>query len=320
MLASNSQVLSFSIIFIPVHEDYSLSLSTAFRSKISNTFGDQGQQWLKQLPELIKQCEKQHAIKIEKVLDDLSYNYVANAIDDSGQPLIIKIGVVNTGFSNEIDALTAMAGSGVVKLIHADKTLGMMLLEKLIPGKTLATVTNDNEATTIACSLMQQIVQAVPENHEFKTTQDWFKRFDKKVDSSYISTKLIDKAQVIARELHQSISKYMLLHGDLHHFNILSAQREPWLAIDPKGVIGEHEFEVSALMRNPIPDIVTAMKTKAVLKNRADIICEQLRFDRQKVLAWAFTTTVLASVWRYDEDPKQDNYFYHCAEVLNELS
>ena len=63
------------------------------------------------------------------------------------------------------------------------------------------------------------------------------------------------KAESLFAGLLASMDAPVVLHGDLHHFNILSAQRQPWLAIDPKVVPGEPAYETGAFIRNPIPDI-----------------------------------------------------------------
>ena len=62
---------------------------------------------------------------------------------------------------------------------------------------------------------------------------------------------LVDAAEAIFADFIPSQGERVLLHGDLHHWNILSASRQPWLALDPKGVIGEREYDVGALLRNP---------------------------------------------------------------------
>ena len=124
----------------------------------------------------------------------------------------------------------------------------------------------------------------------------------------------VTKVELVALELHQDMGESVLLHGDLHHFNILSGKRQPWLAIDPKGVVGEREYELGALLRNPIPDIVTTMNTKKILTWRVDQLSELLGFDRQKIRAWSFAQAVLAAVWCIDDKADDWRIFLKCAE------
>ena len=74
----------------------------------------------------------------------------------------------------------------------------------------------------------------------------------------------------------------VVLHGDLHHFNILAAERQPWLAIDPKGVVGEPVYETGALLRNPWPDLLSLPDPGRILARRVDQLAEELGFDRAR--------------------------------------
>ncbi len=76
----------------------------------------------------------------------------------------------------------------------------------------------------------------------------------------------------------------MLLHGDLHHENILAAAREPWLAIDPKGIVGELTYEVGALLRNRLD---AAPDLRRLQVRRIDQLSEALGLDRQRLLGWS---------------------------------
>ena len=63
--------------------------------------------------------------------------------------------------------------------------------------------------------------------------------------------RLVEEAEALLAWLVPSQTGPVLLHGDLHHGNVLSARRRPWLAIDPKGVVGERAFDAGALLYNP---------------------------------------------------------------------
>ena len=164
---------------------------------------------------------------------------------------------------------------------------------------------------------MKKIWKPITCEHNFPTTIEWFDQLNKPIIlPTQFSASLIDKAKHIALALHQDVSESLLLHGDLHHFNMLSSTRHPWLAIDPKGVVGEREYEVGALLRNPIPAIVTTMNTNKILARRVDQLGELLNFDRKKLIAWGFAQAVLAAVWCLDSKNDDWKLFLHCAEAL----
>jgi streptomycin 6-kinase len=294
------------------------SLPADFIYRITNTLGVTGKQWLAALPSLIEKTESRFKIKIGGHLPRLSYHYVTLAKHVNGEAIIVKFGAPTQDWQQEIHTLEFMQGAGVVKIIAYEPENRVALLEKLCPGEMLSTLDDDEAATAIAAILMQKIWRAINPQHSFPTTSQWFARLDKLHDlPKNFPHGFINKAKHIAAELHQEKRPEVLLHGDLHHFNILSAKREPWLAIDPKGVVGEREYEIGAFLRNPIPDIVTNMNTKKILANRVDYFAELLNFDKPRIRAWGFAQAVLAAVWAWDEKINDWDIFLKCAEALN---
>ena len=111
-------------------------------------------------------------------------------------------------------------------------------------------------------------------------------------------TSLVEKAEALFEELFQSMGDPLVLHGDLHHYNILSAQREPWLAIDPKGVVGEAEYEVGAFMRNRLSH---QPNPEEILKRRIDIFADILGFDKERMVGWGMAQAVLSLAWSIED-------------------
>jgi streptomycin 6-kinase len=95
----------------------------------------------------------------------------------------------------------------------------------------------------------------------------------------------------------------MLLHGDLQHYNVLYDNKRGWVAIDPKGVIGELEYEVGALLRNPmeLPELYTQ---RATVERRVEILASVLPLDRSRVLRWCFAQAVLSAIWGVEDGYK----------------
>jgi streptomycin 6-kinase len=88
----------------------------------------------------------------------------------------------------------------------------------------------------------------------------------------------------------------VLLHADFHHDNILSAQREPWLTIDPKGMIGDAGYEVGPFLLNPDPHAGVA-KSPRLLARRLDILADELGYDRERLRLWGIAHAVLSACW-----------------------
>lgn len=291
-----------------------------WRANIIGILGAKGQQWLDSLPNLITYCEEKYQLKLCPPMPNLSFNYVAKATKLDGHEVIVKICIPGNEFHCEMAALKWMQGDGIIQLIAADMQNNILILEACQPGKILASLNDDNQAVTIAAGLMQHIDKPIDEPSSFPTTKDWFTKLDQlSTLPSQFPKIYVDQARQVAAELHQDATQQVLLHGDLHHFNILQAQRQPWLVIDPKGVIGEPAYEIGAFLRNPIPNIATTMDTTTVMANRVDQFTDILGYDRHKIIAWGFAQAVLAAVWSVDGNSDDWQVFLSCANVLSDL-
>jgi streptomycin 6-kinase len=152
---------------------------------------------------------------------------------------------------------------------------------------------------------MRQIRHPAPAEHSFPTVGDWAEgmvrlRREFNGGTGPFPPHLVDRAEQLYAELLPSQGEPVVLHGDLHHYNILSAERRPWLAIDPHGVVGEAEYEVGALIRNPIPQFLSWPNLGHVLARRLDQLAGELGFDRQRIHAWSVATAVLSAWWTYE--------------------
>jgi streptomycin 6-kinase len=134
------------------------------------------------------------------------------------------------------------------------------------------------------------------------TVSEWgrgFARYAERGDAQ-IPTALVDRASDLYAELCETQGPTRLLHGDLHHYNVLRDHERGWLAIDPKGVVGEIEYEVGAWLRNPgeLPDILTS---PVIIQRRIGTLSSRLGLDASRVLRWAFAQAVLSAIWLVED-------------------
>jgi len=139
------------------------------------------------------------------------------------------------------------------------------------------------------------------------------------INEGHSGNAMFDKAEKLYAELSASMAEPVLLHGDLHQDNILSAEREPWLAVDPKGVIGEPVFETGALLRNFSPDILSIPDPKALMARRIDQLSAELGFDRERLYSWGFSQAVLSVVWGVEDTGKLENEGLYFVELLDAI-
>lgn len=285
------------------------TLPIDFTNRIASTFGEDGRRWLEDLPGLLEECERRWQLKIDPPIIPLSYNYVAAAAMVDGQEIVLKLGVPNAELNGEILALQTYGSHGSVRLIDAEPREGILLLERLTPGRMLSELgpQNDEEATRIAARVMKQLWHPLPEGHGFTTVAQWAEGFHRLRDRFHGGTGpfpagMVRDAEEIYRRYLADSEIEVLLHGDLHHFNILSAEREPWLAIDPKGIAGDPAYDAGALLRNPIPDVYNWPDLGKIQSRRLDILADKLQIARRRIQEWAFAQMVLSTWWSYEDE------------------
>jgi streptomycin 6-kinase len=265
-------------------------------------------------------------------VENLSYNFVAYANrpstaasirSASAQGVVLKIGVPNPELTSEMAALRLFNGDGAARLLKADPECGMYLLERLYPGEMLATLADDDQRTHIAADVMLRLWRPAPQGLPFIKLSDWFAGLDGlrphfNGGTGPLPKHIVEMAEALIPELFATSSPPLLIHGDLHHFNILFSERG-WLAIDPKGVIGPPEYEVGPLLINPIPDFLRGGAAVRQAERRIAILSEWLGFAPQRICDWAICHAVLSAWWDIEDSGESSKYSIACAEVYDEV-
>jgi streptomycin 6-kinase len=202
-----------------------MNLPPDFISIITNTFGEDGEDLISNLPALIEETSQRWGLTNIQPVSNLSYNFVAFGKRDNME-VVLKVGVPRDELTSEIAALRLFNGEGAYQLIDADEEKGFLLLERLKSG---------------------------------------------------------------------------VMHGDFHHFNILSSARG-WLVIDPKGVIGPAGYEVGPLMINPWGSLPDGINFQLRMKRRIDILHEHLGFERERIHEWSLAHTILSAWWGIEDN------------------
>jgi streptomycin 6-kinase len=296
-----------------------MNLPSPFVKNIINSFGDPGRRYLQELPELILFATRRWDLILGEPFP-LSYNYVCPVTREDGTPAVLKIGVPNPELISEINALKIYRGKGACRLLESASDMGMLLLERLQPGKMLSTLTDDDHATEIAAKVMKAIHRPPPEANGFISLRGWFDELKNLRPRFGGGTGLfpditVEIVEEMVRELFAENRPYVLLHGDFHHFNILSSERG-WLVIDPKGVIGPAEFEAGPLLLNPWGEMPNEKEAIQRTRRRISILAEQLGFDQQRLLKWAICFSFLSAWWDTTEDGSGGEYSSTWTEIL----
>ncbi|WP_096156025.1 MULTISPECIES: aminoglycoside phosphotransferase family protein [Bacillus] len=299
---------------------YMRKIPENYSNMITAIHKEKGREWLNNLPSLISYCEKKWNFYIQEPYE-LSYNYVAPVICRDGKKLVLKLSVPNHEFEDELTAISLYKNNkGMVNLIDCEKETGIMLLEQLVPGIPLSTIKNDQATTLLAAQVMRQLWKEAHLHTPLKTTQQnefSLKRIIQQNPNGIgpFSIDLLLNVLSIFSRLNSSIQKYYVLHGDLHHYNILSCHARGWVAIDPKGLVGEREYDVIQFLLNRLPN---DNKTH-VIQKRIEIFVEQLDLNKERLLLWGYVHSILSVCWSIEEGGDCNKDFFEVVDIFNRL-
>jgi streptomycin 6-kinase len=216
--------------------------------------------------------------------------YTARATLPDGTPVVLKVVHPHRESEHEADALELWGGDGAVRLVARDESGSALVLERCDPGTPLSRLDAD-EALDVAIGLLPRLWR--PAGEPFHTLAD-----EAALWASYLPGQwrgdgaLLDAALDAITTLSPTQGEQVLLHQDLHFDNVLAAEREPWLVIDPKPLLGEREFAVAPIARS-----FELGHSKKAMLHRFDRVTSELGLDRERARGWTIAQTV---AWTYN--------------------
>jgi streptomycin 6-kinase len=264
---------------------------------VTAAFGADGRRWLDALPTLLDEVARDWGLRLGPPYP-LSFHWVCPAQCDDGTPAVLKLGPPADGhLVVEASTLAAFDGHGAVRLLAHDPERGALLLERAEPG-TMAREARDIVATAALITVMSRLHAApVPAGLPDLLERD-LNSFDNflAAPDPRLSRRLVERARELHIGLCTSAERRVVLHGDLHHDNVLRARREPWLAIDPHGVVGDPGYEVGAMLYNPDP-WRRDPELLALVPSRIEQLSDGLGMPIERIRAWGFVQGILSEVW-----------------------
>ncbi len=290
-------------------------LNMTFTKHTLRVFGEQGKRWIADLPNIIAKLADDWQLSGIVPVDNMTFNYVAKATTNTNQAVILKISCDAKAIADEIQALKYFSGNGSIQLIAENNTYHAILLQQAVPGITLTSIYPQQLEYVMDCYIetMKKLhSHKLPSKNNYCHISDWLIAIDHMHHSDFPSD-LIVKAITLKNELLSSMTNEIFLHGDLHHDNILK-QGDQWLAIDPKGVVGEAEFEIAAFDFMCVNELANKSDVKNILEKRIDLLAQKAKLDPQRMKDWVFVRLMLMAAWQ-----KEDNMDAHWTVKLAEI-
>jgi streptomycin 6-kinase len=300
-----------------------VQIPDGLRETIEGVHGERGRQWLIVLPALLSEYSSRWSLELDEPFEDLSYNLVLPGRMNDGTEIVLKAGVPCPELLTEAAALSLFGEDVAVRLLYHDDHRGILLMERISPGTPLHKAQDDEDATRTAARLMLRLWRRPPREHPFPTLAVWFYAFERlrsrfEGGTGPFPPELIERAEKIFFKLNESSDRNLILHGDLHHANILCSSRAGWVAIDPKGIVGDPGYEVGPFMLNQLPAGASESATMKILTRRLSIFSGELRIGRERLAQWAFCHAVLSALWSF-EDSEEWHGTIRLAQMLKRL-
>jgi streptomycin 6-kinase len=311
-----------------------VSVPEAFAATVRAVWGAAGDAWLAALPDLVAELAERWQLAVGARYE-LSYHWVAAAERTDRTPVVLRLGVPGSAEDEQAAAALALVdGNGLCRLLDWDPAAGAMLLARVEPGRPLSElgVAGDAAATAVLLDVARRLqarVRVDPGDRRwpargYATIPTMARRgraFDRlrgrhAGGTGPLPAGLVDDAERTWADLAgPPPGGPVLLHGDLHHYNVLSSGRAGWLAIDPKPALGAPLHEIGPMLLNPVRDLLSWPDPAATMAARIDQIADALAVPARDVRRWARAHAALSAAWS-DEDGEPPDYALACAELV----
>jgi streptomycin 6-kinase len=285
-----------------------LKIPVNVRRNVVAWFGTDGEAWLDSIPETIGRLVDEWRLIIGSPLAGGTSSLVLTAAQRDGTPAVLKVPYVEDENRGEADALRHYGGVGAVQLYRHDPQSGALLLEKLLPGTGLETYPDADAAIDIACRLLRRLWQSPRCGHRFALVRDlahgWAETFPAENDrhGCPFPARLAEEAAQLARQLEQAGGHDVVVNRDAHLANILAAEREPWLLIDPKPLVGDRAFDGAYLLLDRLGESPARSAVAPLLHKLAG----GLGVERERLRGWAFLRAFENVLWALDVHESAD--------------
>lgn len=269
-----------------------VELSEKFKLQIINRYGKQGTKWLSNINQIIEKYTYEFQLKNTKLVDGLGVNIVLFSTSEQYGEVVLKIIAPYPSSNTEIQLMQQYPPSYIPKCYYFNLRDRIMVQERLLPGYSLDNLNNKTKRVKIFSNIANSLLLKNDGEDNFLTYSELFKdtikyAYDNKETFSDMMW-MIEKANNIYNKIAAMNLPQYILHGDLHHKNILKSKNK-WKAIDPHGMIGEKVFESSQFIRNELEIFDTSLDN---FEELILLIEKYLGEDKQLIMQSLYVTII----------------------------
>ena len=266
-------------------------------------------QWLAALPRLVGDVLAEWQLVHDGPVLTGQTAIVLPVLTAGGDRAVLKVGWPHPESAHEHLALREWGGKGTVRLLRADPRRGVLLLERADPGHDLSTL-----PVVQACEVIAGFYARLhrPPTPVFDRLSDSAARWAEKLAglraSREVPRRFVDQAIGLAEDFASDpATDTALLHTDLHFFNVLAAEREPWLVIDPKPLAGDPAYEVAPVLWNRWEDAVATGNLRAAVLERMFTVVDAAGLDEDRVRAWVVVRELVNVAETLEQPPSEED-------------
>ena len=252
---------------------------------------DGGAAWLDSLPQLVEECAELWSLRVGEPFPESHVSLVIPVQRGEGMLAVLKINFPSVESEDEAHAIEHWRGKGAVRLLEHDSERRALLVERCVPGTPLWAVADDEQATAIAAGVLRRLWRPPPEGHVFRPLAEESARWAVELPAIWerlgrpFERLLLDEAIAACLDLGSDQGEAVILHQDFHGGNVLRAEREPWLAIDPKPLVGEREFDAGGYLRDR-RELLLRSGAVRLVRRRLDALVAELGISRERTRRW----------------------------------
>ncbi len=261
--------------------------------------GPQWASWLDDLPHVVGEVMAEWELAYDGPPWHGECALVLPVSTSAGVPAVAKFSWMHEEQEHEHLGLQAWQGNGIVRLYRADPVRGVLLLERLDGNRDLGTV-DDVEACEITAAFYRRLhIPALP---QLRTLSAYIARWTTDLSrldrSAPIPHRLVEQAVSLGRAfVADPGTDGTMIHGDLHYENVLAAEREPWLVIDPKPMSGDPHYEVAPLLWNRWDEVLESGNVRETVRRRFHAVVDVAGLDEDRVRDWVVVRMIHNAMW-----------------------
>ncbi|WP_097983955.1 aminoglycoside phosphotransferase family protein [Streptomyces sp. f150] len=268
-------------------------------------FGEEGRAWIAGLPALAAYLLERWQLRRDGAVRSGQASLVLPVLRHDGMRAVLKLQLSREETTAALIGLRTWNGDGMVRLLDHDPASSSMLLERLDGARTLASIDDDDVALGILADLHARLV-AVPAPQGLRGLGEVAAAMLEQVPQAV--ARLTDPAdRDLLRGWASAVAELAdepgdrLLHWDLHYDNVLAAQREPWIAIDPEPLAGDPGFDLWPALDSRWDDVVAKGEPLRVVRRRFDLLTDTLGLDRARAAGWTLGRLLQNALWDIED-------------------